>query len=156
MIKSDRFWYRINNFKKVAGLRRSLNSSKKVYLKQNIWLVIMSLPLLVYLQGSRTPMATIEYSWEADRRVQNVLLYQVSLRSAHVHIYYFISLDKFPHGRGGGKLQLSTRLKPTTVLNLLIRYQKRSLLTISLFFNDKVTLQLVSGAVNSLPILVFV
>ena len=36
--------------------------------------------------------------------------------------------------------QLSDRLKPATVLNLLIRCQKRSLLIISLFFNDKVTL----------------
>ena len=55
----------------------------------------------------------------------------------------------------GGKSQLSDRLKPATVLNLLIRCQKRSLLIISLFFNNKVTLlylQLVSGAVNSLPI----
>ena len=25
MIKSDRFWYRINKFKTAAGLRRSLN-----------------------------------------------------------------------------------------------------------------------------------
>ena len=52
----------------------------------------------------------------------------------------------------GGKSQLSDRLKPATVLNLIIRCQKRSLLIISLFFNDKVTLQLVSGAVDSLPI----
>ena len=40
----------------------------------------------------------------------------------------------------GGKSQLSDRLKPATVLNLLIRCHKRSLLIISLFFNDKVTL----------------
>ena len=40
----------------------------------------------------------------------------------------------------GGKSQLSDRLKPATVLNLIIRCQKRSLLIISLFFNDKVTL----------------
>ena len=35
--------------------------------------------------------------------------------------------------------QISDRLKPATVLNLIIRCQKRSLLIISLFFNDKVT-----------------
>ena len=39
-----------------------------------------------------------------------------------------------------------------TVLNVLIRCQKRSILIILLVFNDKVTLQLVSEAVNSLPI----
>ena len=37
----------------------------------------------------------------------------------------------------GEESQLSDRLKPATVLNLLIRCQKRSLLIISLFFNDK-------------------
>ena len=46
----------------------------------------------------------------------------------------------------------SDRLKPAALLKLLIRYQKKSLLIIiSLFLNDKVTLQLVLGEVNSLP-----
>ena len=49
-------------------------------------------------------------------------------------------LNPHPCHRLNALEQLSDRLKPATVVNLLIRCQKRSLLIISLFFNDKVTL----------------
>ena len=90
-------------------------------------------------------------------RVENVLSSLASLRSApHAFFSCLCYLYNFPlamkylpcHSinsskvelEEGGKSQLSDRLKPATVLNLIIRCQKRSLLIISLFFNDKVTL----------------
>ena len=46
MIKSDRFWHRINKIKTVAGLRRSLNCSKAFNLKQDRGFAISSLQAL--------------------------------------------------------------------------------------------------------------
>ena len=58
-----------------------------------------------------------------------------------IEVQGFLEGGSFTDIKRGEDAQLSDCLKPATVLNyLLIRCQKRSLLIISLFFNDKVTL----------------
>ena len=86
------------------------------------------------------------------------MCYQASLCSAHAELLFVqvlpchevstMSLDQFTDSRRGeenNNYKRPSRLKPATVLILLIRCQKRSVTfnhIIPLFFNDEVTLQL--------------
>ena len=155
MIKSDRFWHRIIKFKTVAGLRRSLicSNSKAFNLWQGWGLRICNskfAQLLHCIQRSYYAAATplldrqllvlsLGRLWRPSSnsingrlRVENVL--SIAMKYLPCHSINSSKVEE------GGKSQLSDRLKPATVLNLIIRCQKRSLLIISLFFNDKVTL----------------
>ena len=74
----------------------------------------------------------------ARRHMHSCLCYLYNSPLAHAMKYLPCHSINSSIVEEGGKSQLSDRLKPTTVLNLLIWCQKRSLLIISLFFNDKV------------------